>query len=180
MLDPGHGGGKPGASFMGLAEKDVVLEICRFAQDRLQYHFWTAMTRNMDIDVPLSSRARLANEWKADVFVSVHTNADPDEDEPGMPEASGSEMWIYPGSISGVKLAADLQSYVAEFFPGEKFRGIKEAPFQVLKYTKMPAVLVEVGFIDNPRTADIMSSNAALRRIGHLLVAGIKQYAKGT
>jgi len=165
---------------MALREKDVVLDICRLIQDKLQYSFWTAMTRNMDISIPIRSRAHIANRWEADIFLSIHTNADPDSDEPGMPEAKGEEIWIYPGSKEGIKLATCLETWVDKFFPDQKFRGIAESSkFAVLRLTNMPAVLIEVGFLDNSRTNAMLSQQGTLRRIADLMTAGIREYVKG-
>lgn len=165
---------------MALREKDVVLDICRLIQDKLQYSFWTAMTRNTDVSISIRSRAQVANKWGADVFLSIHTNADPDADELGMPEAKGEEIWIYPGSQEGIKLATCLETYVDKFFPLQAFRGIVESSkFGVLRLTNMPAVLIEVGFLDNSKTNAMLSQYGVLRRIADLMTAGIREYVKG-
>ena len=180
ILDPGHGGGEIGARFMALREKDVVLDICRLIQGKLQYTYWTAMTRNADISIPIRSRAQVANKWGADMFLSIHTNADPDADEPGMPEARGEEIWIYPGSVGGLELATCLRTHVDKFFPDQKFRGIAESSkFGVLRLTNMPAALIEVGFLDNSRTNAMLSEHGTLKRIADLMTAGIREYIKG-
>jgi len=180
MLDPGHGGSDQGASFRGICEKDVVLSICRVVQDNLQYKYWAGMTRNEDKFVHLSNRADLANMWKADIFVSVHCNADPDIDKPGMPEAKGEEIWIYEDSFEGRRLAEALRLPIDKAFPENPFRGIKSTKhLTVLKNTKMPAVLVELGFIDNEKTNVLLTDPDNIRRIGHLLVTGVMKYMKG-
>ena len=179
LLDPGHGGKDPGASFKGLNEKDVVLSICRKTQDYLQYICCIAMTRNEDIYVPIKERAVLANMWNADAFISLHINADPDEDLPGMPEAKGEEIWIYPNSTGGRTLAQYLSNSVDKFFPDEKFRGIKESShLGVLRLTKMPAILIEVGFIDNSETNESFSDPKTIKRIAQLMAGGVTRYIK--
>jgi N-acetylmuramoyl-L-alanine amidase len=78
MLDPGHGGKDPGAiGPTGLMEKDVVLAIGRLVRDRLRKDdsFEVRMTRDEDVFIPLEERTAMANEAKADVFVSLHINA---------------------------------------------------------------------------------------------------------
>jgi len=78
MLDPGHGGKDPGAiGPTGLKEKEVVLAIGRMVRDRLRGDdgFEVRMTRDGDVFIPLEERTALANESKADVFVSLHINA---------------------------------------------------------------------------------------------------------
>jgi N-acetylmuramoyl-L-alanine amidase len=149
FIDPGHGGLDPGASVNGLIEKDIVLEISLRLAGRLKnLGHLVKISRATDFFLDLSTRAQAANEWLADAFVSVHLNADADEDGPGMPEAKGYEFWIYPGSAQGRKLAGRINDSVALAFPDRRARGIKEANFAVLRLTKMPAVLLELAFID--------------------------------
>ena len=180
MLDPGHGGTDFGATYRDLKEKDVVLSICRIAQDTLQYKHWIAMTRNEDIYVPIMKRVDHANMWGADVFISVHCNADPDADLPGMPEAKGEEIWINQNSFEGKRLAQALRLAVDRFFPENHFRGIKQTThLGVLKYTRMPAALIEVGFLDNTATHAHLSDRLVIKQIGHLLLSGILRYATG-
>jgi len=78
MLDPGHGGKDPGAiGSTGLKEKDVVLAIGRAVRDRLRRDeaFEVRMTRDGDVFIPLEERTAMANEARADIFVSLHINA---------------------------------------------------------------------------------------------------------
>jgi N-acetylmuramoyl-L-alanine amidase len=182
-LDPGHGGKFTGAVFGGIAEKDIVLDICRVAKSLLVAKgVRVTMTRDGDyaladdLRTDLLERCRIANKAKCDIFVSVHTNADPDKDEPGMPEARGEEIWIYPGSVKGRRLAEWLSDYVDVLLPNEPFRGIKEGNLAVLKYTKMPADLVECGFIDNNTTNRKLADSSVRRRFGEILAMGILGY----
>jgi N-acetylmuramoyl-L-alanine amidase len=106
------------------------------------------LTRNGDTGRSLEERAVFANDRGGDVFFSIHLNADADEDGPGDPEAHGSELWIHPNASPKTKImSARMADRFEEHSP--KFRGVKEANFTVLRLTKMPAVLVEVGFMDN-------------------------------
>lgn len=89
-LDAGHGGIDHGASFHGLKEKDITLDIVLSASRILSMHGYTiVLTRSDDRYVPLYDRCRISNDSNADMFISIHCNADPDQDEPGMPEAKG-------------------------------------------------------------------------------------------
>jgi N-acetylmuramoyl-L-alanine amidase len=119
----------------------------------------------------------MANNMKVDCFVSVHCNADPDLDLPGMPEAKGEEIWFYKGSRKGKRLAECLAKWVDQIFPEEPFRGIKETDlFFVLKNTKAPAVLIEIGFIDKSSSLETFSSQESLRKIGGFIAKGIYEY----
>lgn len=179
-LDPGHGGVKPGAVFHGLLEKDVVLSIAKAAQEELQVMdpaTWVCMTRSWDQDISLEGRCQFANNMRVDCFVSIHCNADPDDDAPGMPEARGEEIWVYEGSNEGMKLAQALQLWVDNIFPNEPFRGIKTTTgLYVLKHTVAPACLIEVGFIDKSSSTETFTDDATIQKIGRLIAGGIHDY----
>jgi N-acetylmuramoyl-L-alanine amidase len=113
----------------------------------------------------------------ADCFVSIHVNADLDEDLPGMPEAKGEEIWIHKGSRQGLILAKCLADEVDRIFPDEPFRGIKETEaLYVLKHTKAPACLLEIGFIDKSSSYETFADEMTLRKIGVFIARGIRRY----
>jgi N-acetylmuramoyl-L-alanine amidase len=180
-IDPGHGATKVGASFKGYYEAQIVLRIAQFLEVLLVDKGHTVfMTRRQTtyFTPTLSTRADLANQVLADIFISLHTNADPDSDEPGMPEGRGEEIWTYPGSVGGRKLAEALQDSIDKIIPNKKFRGIKEGNFAVLRKTKMPAVLIELGFIDSILDLEVLSNPKAHRGIAKLIAEGIENYVK--
>jgi len=154
VIDPGHGGKDPGAVYAGYKEKDITLPIALYlggflssTSHEVNLKINCVYTRTADIYVPLRDRVFIANNVKADVFISIHLNASPKHN------ARGEEIWIYPGSTKSAKLADSIATYIDEIVPGE-FRGIKEGNFYVLRETakkKIPAVLIEVGFLDNPK-----------------------------
>ena len=176
FVDPGHGGADAGATFGPLREKDVTLGIGLALCESLQRkNHITSISRASDYRVPLDVRARLANQSKSDLFISLHTNADPDPDQVGDLEARGSEIWIYPGSKKGRKLAEAIALAVPVFFPGRTWRGIKEANFAVLRLTSMPAVLVELAFIDTEASSRLYDRRVQAR-IAETIVAGVEYY----
>lgn len=176
-MDPGHGGIDPGATFGRIKEKDIVLSVAAKLYDELDINCYdTMLSRVSDYKVLLLNRALAANDWGADIFVSIHCNADPDEDAPGMREAKGSEIWIYPGSKEGMRLALCISNRVPEFFPGRRFRGIKEARFTVLKRTRMPSVLVELAFIDTRKSHEL-GDFLVQQKIARCIASGIEDYA---
>lgn len=79
IIDPGHGGKDPGAiGRRGVIEKEVVLDISRRLRDSLQQEgLEVLMTRSTDVFIPLEQRAEMANRSKADLFISIHANANP-------------------------------------------------------------------------------------------------------
>jgi N-acetylmuramoyl-L-alanine amidase len=87
VIDPGHGGKDPGATYYGVKEKDVVLDIGKelYAQLKEAYpNIDVYMTRNTDVFIPLEERTAFANRKKADLFVSVHINAAPNKNARGV------------------------------------------------------------------------------------------------
>ena len=174
VIDPGHGGKDPGAVYAGYKEKDIVLPIALYlggflshTPDEVNLKINCVYTRTADIYIPLRDRAFIANSVKADAFISIHLNASPKHN------AKGEEIWVYPGSIKSAKLADNITTFIDEIVPG-KFRGIKEGNFYVLRKTKMPAVLIEVGFIDNPDTP--LHSCHTQIKAAFVIASGIKRY----
>ena len=79
MLDPGHGGKDPGAEANGICEKDMTLKVARMLGDMLKKQGFTVLyTRSGDVFIPLEDRTAMANEKKADLFISIHVNANAD------------------------------------------------------------------------------------------------------
>jgi N-acetylmuramoyl-L-alanine amidase len=176
VVDPGHGGRDSGATFSGLKEKNVTLKVCNYINTILLGvpFIKPILTRNTDIYIPVWDRAKFANIHKADFFLSVHCNADPDDDTDPTKEALGQETWIYKGSKKSRLYAEIMKDYVDMCFPDEPFRGIKESEtLTVLKKTIMPANLVEIGFIDRSKTNRKFSDDGVLMQIATSLSLGI-------
>lgn len=176
-LDAGHGGIKPGAEFRGLLEKDVNLQVVLRTGEILEsYGYDVVYTRKNDSHVELMERCNIANNADSDIFISVHCNADDDDSETPT-NAKGEEIWIYEGSKQSDKLAKTMADEVDAFFPNEPFRGIKSSGgLVVLKYTNMPAVLLECGFIDRSDTNASFRDPATIERIAQLIATGADQY----
>jgi N-acetylmuramoyl-L-alanine amidase len=177
-IDPGHGGTDPGATYRNLLEKNVNLQVSILIRTLLiNIGYEVVMTRMTDVFVGLPERCRIANDAKANIFVSIHCNADPDDDAPGKPEAKGEEIWFYKDSKTGWKLASCLLDEVDRIFPNEPFRGIHETDgLFVLKHTDMPAVLIELGFIDKSSSVNMFSNFSTIKNIARLISEGIDQY----
>lgn len=150
-LDAGHGGTDPGAvnSDFGLQEKVAALDIIMLLGKRLiESGAEVLYTReNNDTRPGLTARAQAANSFGADAFISVHLNSAENR------AAQGTEVLVYSKSGRANTLAENI---LAPFLKatGFKDRGVKERPdLTVLAKTKMPAVLVETGFISNNEEA---------------------------
>lgn len=104
VLDPGHGGKDSGAvGIFGLKEKDVVLSIAKYCAEILREKgFTVVLTRDSDVFIPLAQRVKIANDAKADLFVSIHANASTD------PSAKGMEVFFLNATSNqkALKIAA--------------------------------------------------------------------------
>jgi N-acetylmuramoyl-L-alanine amidase len=192
VVDPGHGGTETGAiGPSGAMEKDLTLLLARELESRLASRLGVrvVLTRGEDATLPLDDRAAIANQNKADLFISIHLNSSLGSG------AHGAETYFLSAEASDAKAAkaAAAENGPAAVAPppgdtkeevkdlelilwdlaqsrhlseSQRFatliqtelnealqlrdRGVKQAPFIVLKGAEMPAVLVELGFISNP------------------------------
>ena len=143
-IDSGHGGSDPGATNGGKYEKAVTLAAAKLLKKELEAAgFNVIMTREDDKFLTLAERCIIANREKADIFVSLHCNSAENKD------AHGIETWRYTSVGATTKqLAENIQCRLIEA-TGARDRGVKEGSLYVLKHTRMPAVLAEIGFISN-------------------------------
>lgn len=170
VLDAGHGQHDPGA--IGVTEhkeKDfnlaMVLKIAELLkQDAL---FEVVLTRSDDTFVELGNRAPIANNLNAAAFISIHANTAPSQ------AVGGSESYYY--HPSGKPLADVLQTYLVHA-TGFKDRKVKLGDLRVLRDSKMPAVLLEVGFLSNKLEEATMFNEEWQHRVAAGIVEGIKQY----
>lgn len=142
VLDAGHGGNDPGATY-GKNEKWYNLDIAMRVEAILKANGVSVkQTRTTDVFVGLDERAKMANDWKADLFVSIHNNAFFDKN------TNGTMTFFYTGSYKGKEYATIIQKDLLKNL-GSKDLGVKSNTFVVIKKTKMPAVLVEFGCLSN-------------------------------
>jgi N-acetylmuramoyl-L-alanine amidase len=167
FIDPGHGGNDPGAVGNGLKEKDLTLKIAKKIKSRLTNYenVQVKLSRENDTYLTLSERAKMANDWGADIFISIHINAG---------GGVGFESYIYNGSVSTSTIA--YQNIIHEEIvkvTGWNDRGKKRENYAVLRETKMPAILTENGFIDNTTDANKLKNDSFLDNISQGHVNGI-------
>ncbi len=170
VIDPGHGGRDPGAvGIGGLQEKQINTTISNRVQQQLQAAGITVlMTRSSDVFVELDARAQFANRAGADLFVSIHANAI----SMSRPEVNGLETYYFS---SGERLARSIHSAVLRNV-NMRDRGVRQARFYVLRYTTMPSVLVETGFVTGAEDAARFRDPAAVNRIADGIARGILDY----
>lgn len=144
VLDAGHGGSDNGASYNGRREKDDVLKLTLAVGKILENNCINVeYTRTTDVYNTPYEKAVIANNSGADLFVSIHRNAFPIPNQ-----TSGVQTLLYNDSGLKAKLARNINSQLIDL--GFENKGVIERPnLVVLKRTKMPAVLIEAGFIDN-------------------------------
>lgn len=161
LLDPGHGGEDPGATYKDIRECDNVLRLALRIGELLKNNNENVYyTRATDITLSLLERSKRENVGDYDYFVSIHRNA-------YKPEcARGCETHVYAKGGIAEELANKVNSEIVR--NGFVNRGIKVSNFHVLRETKCPAILVEVGFIDN--TLDNLIFDSKFEEIAQSIV----------
>ncbi len=195
VLDPGHGGFDKGATSLYGMEKDYALDVARQLRPMLQAAgFKVVLTRETDAFIPLEMRAQIANATKDSIFVSLHFNAT-DRD----PAATGFEIYsltprgapsTYEDSltyaainvqngtgsdVASIGLAASIYHSVVGHFT-EFDRGMKRARFAVLRLTKIPAVLMEGGFLTERGESRLIANPEWRKKLADAICIGIENY----
>ena len=145
LLDPGHGGRDPGAvGPNNRLEKDDNLRFALALRPRLQQQgFSVMMSRTTDVFITIDDRVRMANTQNVDTFLSIHRNGFHD------PQAHGAEMVVGPSATpTEMALATTLLDEV-RLVGAHRIRGIPRKNKGVLRDTRMPAVMTEIGFVTN-------------------------------
>jgi N-acetylmuramoyl-L-alanine amidase len=170
-IDAGHGGEDSGArgKLNGYFESHGVLDIALRLRALLEPHVEVQMVREDDTFVSLPERARMANEWGADIFVSIHLNA-------AVSDASGWEV-LTSGSTKSRDLANKVGYRHAEAFPTQKNRGIKtRGNIFVLRKTDMPAILTEGCFLSNEEENQWVCLPETRQQMAQAICLGVLDY----
>jgi N-acetylmuramoyl-L-alanine amidase len=183
VIDAGHGGSDAGAinPRTGLAEKNVTLDISLRLAAMMKKAGWNVfLTRDRDRDVSwagssnveeLQARCKIANDVKADLFISIHCNASVN------PASFGTSVHWYKNT--DLLLARTLLARLVRDC-GCTSRGCQFNHFYVLRHTTMPAVLVETGFITNAREAKLLASETYRALQAQAFFEGAKAYLART
>src|SRR5690606_10313069 len=165
VIDPGHGGKDKGAFWGGVRESHLALQVAQRTEALLKKRgMRTVMTRRSDVFVSLPSRVAIANRQRHSVFVSIHFNACPD------PRFRGVETFYW--GAAGRSFAAQIQKRLAQR-TGTLNRGVKRKGFTVLVQTRMPAVLVECGFISHPSERARCRTGAYQQAVAQAICDGV-------
>ncbi len=168
LLDPGHGGYDPGASYNGLKEKDLNLVLALKVAERLD-SVKVLMTRERDIYLSLADRVALSRRVEPHLYLSLHANAG---------GGHGFESFIYSG-LGNSDPAVGMQKTVHQAAMNAlqrwqiRDRGMKKAAFYVLKYNTCPAVLIESLFLDHQREAAIWKEPIFAETLAAGIAAGV-------
>lgn len=178
VIDPGHGGLNLGAHVRNpfCEEKRITLLTARLVKKYLnQLGYRVVMTRSTDAFIPLPRRVEIANQSRADLFVSIHFNSS------RTPSAQGVEVFFSDTkddrhrASSSHRLASSVLTRIVRRTKGAS-RGVKKADFLVIRETQMPAVLVEGGFISNPQERAFLKDPLYVDKIARGIAEGIDYY----
>jgi N-acetylmuramoyl-L-alanine amidase len=195
VLDPGHGGYDKGATCRYGYEKNFALDVAKQLRPLLRAEgFKVIMTRENDVFVPLEVRARIANNTKDSIFVSIHFNAadrnpaatgfeifsltpigSPSTADDGLALSFMSRQMGSPVDAPSLELSASIYHSLLGHLP-EFDRGIKRARFAVLRLTKRPAVLVEGGFLTERGESKLIADRDWRGQLAQAISIGIENY----
>ncbi len=169
VIDAGHGGKDQGAKgIAGNLEKDFNLAVANRVVELLKQYpkFQVIATRSTDVYLTLQERVDIANEADADLFLSIHANS-------FTPTSRGTETFYYNANSKDLATIVHRHLVGATQFPDRK---VQTQPFYVIKYTKMPAVLTETGFLTNEMENKQLVSPEFQDKVAKALVAAIREY----
>jgi N-acetylmuramoyl-L-alanine amidase len=194
VLDPGHGGFDKGALSAFGSEKEYALDVARRLRSLLVAKgFKVVMTRENDVFLPLDLRARIANATRDSIFVSIHFNATSNREATGFeifsltprgaPSTADDALALHflnmqAGSAvdaESFELSTAVYHSIVGHLP-EFDRGIKRARFAVLRLAKIPAILVEGGFLTEAGDSKHVADPAWRTKYAEAICTGIENY----
>lgn len=176
-IDAGHGGTDVGAVNENRYEKDDTLKVAKLVEKYLEEQgIKTVMTRDNDTNVSLKQRCKIANKKEADLFVSIHRNS--------AEQGNGIEIWT---NSKKQKDDLNLASAILKKLQDTEIqsdRGVKSGTakgentdYYVLKNTKMPSCLIELGFITDDKDNELFDEN--IEDYAKAIASGIIEYIEG-
>jgi N-acetylmuramoyl-L-alanine amidase len=173
VIDAGHGGNDPGTiSPSGLYEKSINLQVAQRVAGLLeQKGLGVVMTRQDDRFIELEERANIANRHNADLFVSIHSDSNPDRGRQGF------TVYVARAASPDAMRAADSINQ-ALAGTGSDSHGIREADYKVLVNTSGPAVLIELGYLSNTQDAARLRDATFQNRLAQAIANGILAYVR--
>ena len=171
ILDPGHGGKDTGAlGIGGIQEKDIILAISQKVGQILENKgMQVVFTRNSDFFVSLQGRTDMANAARADLFVSIHANSI----EQNRSDVNGVEVYYFGDSA----LSSTIYHSIIQNMNVHP-RGIRHARFYVLRNSKMPSTLIEVGYVTGNEDAVNLTNANFQAQMANAIAKGILEYVQ--
>ena len=190
-IDPGHGGVDSGASYGGVYEKNLALSVAnKLKANLIQLGYQVLMTRTADYNVDFKTeRSKMANQSNADLFISIHFNAT------GLASsnATGIETYWYqydpeyqpkinaamhndPTRLAESEILANQVQTSLISGTGAVNRGVRRDTFAVLRETAIPAILVELGFMNNPSDLQKIKQDSYQTKLANALAQGIDNW----
>ncbi|ANE48723.1 hypothetical protein SY83_04280 [Paenibacillus swuensis] len=171
VIDAGHGGNDPGmvGSTYETKERELNLNTAEYVRDELRaMGARVVMTRTSNEDKPgLSERVRISDEADADAFVSIHYNSSPKK-------VSGTLTFYYSES-GDLRLAHAIESRLSDGI-GLKSNGVSFGNYHILRGNETPSVLVELGFLSNPKDERIVRETSYQRKAAEAVAKGLRDY----
>ena len=167
VIDAGHGGyDRGGIPSQRIPEKTMTLDVAQRLKDLLSANgYRVVMTRDSDVFVPLATRVAIANSYRDAIFVCIHFNS------AKRVGADGIETYFY--GRDSLPLASAVHYFVAGGAPTTN-RGVRRRGYYVLRKTKIPAVLVECGFLTNPSEGEYVQTTSYRQKLAEEIAAGIR------
>ena len=191
VIDAGHGGMDNGAVAGDTKEKDINLALAlKIQQLSPEYHVTVLLTRQTDelagekssVRKSLEYRAALANEQKADLFVSIHVNSTRSRTTTSSSPKQGFSAWVSTDNVrypQSVQLgSAMLEAFRGTYATDESIHQVPDRIY-VLRNSNMPAVLLECGFLDNPDDRAFISDSRNQEKVARDILQGIQRYEEG-
>lgn len=197
-IDPGHGGKDLGArGGEGVLEKQVCLSVAQRLADIMEPGYKVALTRSDDYNVPLMERTAVANNQKADLFISLHTAASfvqtgsgihiytykPVSDEASKAiaqriQTDAAPVWrqLQLKHLAASELLAESLRQAFEGMSGAPSVSTHKAPLVVLEGADMPAVVIEIGHLTNPAVAADLNTHERQDRLARIIAGGIDRF----
>lgn len=169
FIDPGHGGKDPGAVSGGLKESDSNLRISKYVAESAKRQGWAVkMSRTTDKFVPLPVRPKMANQWKATDFVSIHSNST------GSKMLGNATIWR---TRSGGALGHEISREINKLTPYKDIGNYKDnRGLAVLRGAKMDATLVEVLSVSPAEERKVLKTPSMQRAYAEAIVRGIAKH----
>ena len=166
VIDAGHGGNDFGATYGEILEKNIALSVAKEIRkiNESQNQYEVILTRDSDSYPTLAERTDLINKLNPEMVISLHVNSSPEKER----SDNGFEVYVQNSDVS-----KELAGKIYKKFNARK---ISESNLHILRETKAPAVLVELGFINNSDNRNYITSEKGQKEIAQKFVEIINEY----